>query len=334
MRQDAADGFTQLALHVLAHVPRDGPGDLLDRRHVEWSARVLPPRAQALLTADAATLAALWRSDPALDILDALPDLHTSLDAFRRTAARALADLRPADVAGPPLLRALQRLGPAGELMHATLGLLAPAFARVHAELGPALLRGRDELRPWLAALCEHVPDLAAARVELVWALGPRGRALPARLLVGCPGHLTDAATPAIVAAHEHAVCLSGQVDTTCPRSHVDGDEPATGPGSRVDAPDPTPHALTCPGGHHADATCPPGQTGYVHAEWSALARLARWLAPAPAALRDAHARWLASLDLSALLTSACALGLVAPADADALRTDRPARAALLAALA
>lgn len=84
----------------------------------------------------------------------------------------------------------------------------------------------------------------------------------------------------------------------------------------------------------HADATCPPGQAGHVRAEWSALVRLARWLAPAPAPLRDAHARWLATLELSALLTPACALGLVAPADAAALHTDRPARAALLAALA
>lgn len=284
MSLQPADDFTQLALHVLAHVPRSGPADLFDRRHVAAAARLFSPSARALLADDAATLAALWRGAPVLDVLDALPALHASLAALRRTVARPLADLVPADVAAPPLLRALQRLGPAGELVHALLGLLVDEFAAVHAaHLEPALARGRDALRPWLARLAEHVPGLAAARVELVWALGPRGRALPDRILVGCPGHLTDPAAAAVLAAHEHAVCTSGQVD-------------------------------------------------HVRGEWSALVRLARALRPAPDPLRDAHARWLASLDLDALLAAAAAADLVTPADAAALRARAADRAALLAA--
>lgn len=206
-----ADAFTQLVLHVLAHVPRAGPGDLHDPQHLAAAAPLWSPGARALLAEDAATLAALWRAAPALDRLDALPDLHASLAAFRRTAARPLAALGPGDVADPALLRALQALGPAGELVHALLGLLAPEFAEIHERaLAPMLTRAAADLAPWLAVLAAAVPGLAAARVELAWSLGGRGRALPARILVGAGG---DPRLPAVVAAHEHAVCTSGQVD-------------------------------------------------------------------------------------------------------------------------
>lgn len=259
-----ADAFTQLAVHVLAHVPRSGPADLHDAGHIAASARLFSPRASALLAEDAATLAALWRADPSLDALDGLPELHASLHSFRRTATRPLASVQADEVAAPPLLRALQRLGPAGELVHASLALLADEFAAVfNTEIEPIVRRGQDELRPWLTRLYAQIPGLADARIELVWALGPRGRAMPTRILIGCPGHLTDAATPAIVAAHEYAVCTSGQVD-------------------------------------------------HVHAEWSALVRLARsFKKTAPDPLRDAHARWLAGLDLADLLTAARDAGLV-----------------------
>ena len=48
----------------------------------------------------------------------------------------------------------------------------------------------------------------------------------------------------------------------------------------------------------------------YVRAEWSALSAVARQLADASDALRDAHASWLAGLDLAPLVTQARALGL------------------------
>lgn len=278
----AADGFTQLVFHLLAHVPRPGPGDLYDPHHVDASARRFGAATRALLASDAATLAALWR-DPALDILDALPDLHASLAAFRRTAARALAELTADDVACPDILFALQRLGAPAELVHATMGLVADEFARVHAaEIEPSLNVATGELEASLAPLAATVPGLAAARIELVWALGSRGRALPGRLLVGSPRADLDPRLPAVVAVHEHAVCTSGHVD-------------------------------------------------YLRAEWSALVRGARWLRPTP--LRDAHARWLASLDLSAIVAGARSLGLVAPDHAEQLRRDRHARGGLLAAL-
>jgi hypothetical protein len=277
----AADGFTQFVFHVLAHVPRPGPGDLHDRRHLDRSAQHFAAPTRALLASDAATLAALWRSSPALDVLDALPDLHASLPAFRRTATRTLAELTAGDVACPEVLSALQRLGPPAELVHATMSLVVDEFARVHAEaIAPELARASATIAAHLTPL--PIPGLTSARIELVWSLGPRGRALPGRLLIGAPREDIDPRLPAVVAAHEYAVSTSGQVD-------------------------------------------------YLRAEWSALLRAARWLRPTP--LRDAHARWLATLDLSAILDGAASLGLVPLHHARTLRHDRPARADLLAAL-
>lgn len=281
MRPAAADGFTQLALHLLAHVPRAGPGDLFAPEHLARCEPLFRRSTQALLRDDAATLAALWRASPALDLLDGLPELHASLPAFRRSASRALAELDAGDVASPELLHALQRLGAPAELVHATLALVLDEFERVHdAEIAPALHAAATTIGPALAALAEHAPGLAEARVELVWSLGTRGRAMPGRILIGCPAG--DPFTPAVVAAHEHAVCTSGHVD-------------------------------------------------YLRAEWSALVRGARWLRAADEPLRRAHARWLARLDLSALVAEALAAGLLDPADVASLRDERSARAERLA---
>lgn len=209
----AADGFTQLVFHVLAHVPRPGPGDLFDPLHRDRAAPHFSSATTSLLASDAATLSQLWHADRSLDVLDALPDLHASLPAFRRTATRALAELTAADVARPDVLSALQRLGPPAELLHATMGLVADEFARVHAEvIEPELARARDPIIASLAPLT-MIPDLATATIELVWALGPRGRSMPARLLIGSPRPDLDPRLPAVVAVHEYAVSTSGQVD-------------------------------------------------------------------------------------------------------------------------
>lgn len=214
MHVAAADGFTQLALHVLAHVPRPGPGDLFDPQHRDRAAPHFRAATNTLLASDAATLSALWRADPSLDAFDALPDLHASLPAFRRTAPRALAELTAADVTCPEVLFALQRLGPPAELLHATMSLLADEFAHIHADLiAPELASARDSIAASLAPLTPTIPGLAATTIELAWALGPRGRSLPTRILIGSPRPDLDPRLPAVVAVHEYAVSASGQVD-------------------------------------------------------------------------------------------------------------------------
>lgn len=266
-----ADDFNNLVFHVLAHVRRAGPEDLYDARHVMWARGVFSAEAQALLEEDAAMLGALAQAGADLVMLDAWPELHGSLAEFRRTAGRGLSEVRVEEVAEAWLLRTLQRAGLAGEVMHAAMGLLAGEFARVYARwIAPWGAAAAAAIEPWLARLMDVVPGLAETQVELVWALGRHGRALPGRVLVGCVDHEEDPVTPAIVAMHEYAVWSSGQVD-------------------------------------------------YVPTEIDALARGARWVAGAPARLREAHARWVAGLELGPLVTRALACGAIGRADAEGL---------------
>lgn len=270
MSLDVADGFTQLVFHVLAHVVRPGPENLYDDGYVAWARERFSAEATALLAEDAEVLGALAHAEY-LEVLDAWPQLHGSLAAFRRTAGRALAEVRADEVQEARLLKSLQGTGPAGEVMHAAMGLLAGEFAGVHARwIAPWGREAAAAVLPWTTALGEAAPGLASARVELVWALGRRGRALPGRVLVGCGDWRADPVTPAIAAMHEYAVWSSGQVD-------------------------------------------------YVRTELDALSRGARWVAAAPARLREAHARWLAGLELRPLVARAQRTGLIGAAVAGML---------------
>ncbi|MEZ4381288.1 MAG: hypothetical protein R3A79_08055 [Nannocystaceae bacterium] len=292
MAVTVADGYTQLALHVLAHVPQGGPGELYDARYVAWSTQALGDHG---LAADGAVIGARWRGDPGLAALHGLPELFGSLAALRRCAARPLASLRADEVASPALLAALQGQDEVTvELVFAALGLAAPGFtAELRATILPAMEEAREAVADAVDALLPAFPALAEARVELAWALGRRGRALPRRLLVGvgvgvgvgAPAAWSDgdAATSAVLAAHEHAV-----------------------------------------------RAC--AARSYAIAEWRALVEVAGRITRCPADLRDAHARWLADLDLSGVLAGALAAGLTTPAEIAAL-TAPGDRAAILAGL-
>lgn len=281
MNLGLADDYTALALHALAHVPRTSPANLADGWYLDWSARMFSPDVARQALDDGALLAAM----PGLDGLDLLPQLHRSLAAYRRTAARSLADVAPHEVADPAVLRALQRLGPLAELAHTTLALIAPAFARVHAaHIEPWGRAAIPLVSPWLAALAEHAPGLADARIELAWPLGQHGRAMPDRILVGCTDLTRDPPRSAILAMHEHAVLTS----------------------------------------QHAD---------HDRAEWDALRRAARWSASAAPPLRQAHAAWLAHLDLRSLVARLEHAGHLDPAAARHLLTAPNRRADDLRAL-
>lgn len=204
----AAEGYTQLVVHLLAHVPLTGPGNLFDARYVALVTGRIGSEDRALIEHDASLIARAWAADPRVDALHALVELHHDLDAFRRTSTRALAELRDDEVAAPGLLARLREL-PIGELVHATLALLDADFARMRRELvDAALARAIDELQPWLARLHVHVPELDAVPIELVFAMGPHGRALPGRILVGAPADWNglDPRDAALQAAHEALV--------------------------------------------------------------------------------------------------------------------------------
>ena len=212
-RLSATDAFTDLVLHVLAHVSVPGPEDLFEPRYVAWAEAATPADLHARLLADADVLAHRWSSAEGL-ALQAWPDLHRDLPAFFVTRARALADVRSDEVASPGVLARLQACTPAiGELVHAQLGLLAPWFAKMHNDVvTPAIAEVLDEVAEVLADAAALVPSFARERVELAWPLGPRGRGLAGRIVIGAPAPWNGMApaTTAVLALHEHAVrCAS-----------------------------------------------------------------------------------------------------------------------------
>lgn len=203
-----AEGYTQLVVHLLAHVPLAGPGNLADARYARFVAPHLRGDERALLEHDAGLLARLWAADPRLDALHGLVDLHGDLDGFRATAARPFAEVHAGEVASPELHALLHALPPA-ELVHTTLALLDDRFASMReAFVDAALARALGDVQPWLARLQVHVPELAAQPIELVFAMGPHGRALPRRVLVGASADWNglDPLAVAVQAAHEALV--------------------------------------------------------------------------------------------------------------------------------
>lgn len=208
-----ADEFTQLVFHVLAHAQLRGPGDVHDRRYVAWASERFDVADQQLLEHDSSLLARMWNEDARrYDALHRVCELHAGLEGLIACSDRSLAELSPHEVADPALLERLREL-PGAELLHATLALLAPGFARAFADLRPTLEHAAASVRAWIERLGQHCEGLTHARVELVWALGLHGRALSNRILVGAPAQWNGCtpARQAVLAAHEHTVA---QVDS------------------------------------------------------------------------------------------------------------------------
>ncbi len=280
-----ASDATQLALHLLAHLPLPGPGRLDDAAYLAWSASALPPEAREPIERDAPLLAGLYAHEPN-EALHALPELYRDLAQLHATAARELEALTDDDVADVAVLAALRRTPVLTELARAAMALAAPAFGRVFREQLAARCRaGAALVEPHLDEARAFHPALRDARVELAWPLGAQGRAFRSRIVVGVPDAFAplDPAFPAVLALHEAAV-----------RAHEPG---------------------------------APAPERYVRSEWAALVDVAKRIEPASSALRDAHAVWLASLSLDALLDHACALGLTHEARAARIARDRTERA-------
>jgi hypothetical protein len=281
--------FTDLVLHVLAHVPLGGAGCVHDPRYVAWARGRAPVELERLLHEDAAVLERVWSGAGAPEVVHGWPELLRSIAELRACARQELRTLSAVEVHAPAVLAALVAADrPELELLHATLCALAPWYADWHAaEVEPALRRAAEEVRPWLEPAVRVVPSLGDARLELAWALGPRGRGFPARIVVGAPApwHDLDARIPVVLAMHEQSV--------------IDG-----------------------------------GHASYVDAEWAALTGLAARMVGASAALREAHARWLASLELRPLLAALQAAGRITREQQAAVLSPPEQRAERFAALA
>jgi hypothetical protein len=211
-----ADGFAQLVAHVFAFVPLEQPGNLYDPRYVAWAREHVQASMHAMLEHDAALIGRHWRNDRRLDVLHGVFELQRDLDAFRRTAARALAELDAHEVRSPELLAllcgdAISPIAPIAELLHTTLALVADDFTAVLTGLALQLESARVQLEPLVHRLAAVVPEFEHARIELVWALGMHGRAFPDRILVGAPASWSGCspARQAVLAAHEHSVRAS-----------------------------------------------------------------------------------------------------------------------------
>lgn len=214
MQVRSADGFTQLVTHFLAHVPIAGPGNLGDPRYAAWLRRRTSDADRQTLEHDAGLLARLWAADPELEVLHGLCELHADLDGFRATTTRSLAELVAADVRDFALLERLRECS-AGELVHASLSSLLEGYIPILAELEGALTLACASVRTWLEPLAIHVPELEAVAIELVFALGEHGRALPRRILVGAPAAWNQLHPSRVVmlAAHEALVRSSALVE-------------------------------------------------------------------------------------------------------------------------
>jgi hypothetical protein len=288
-----ASDYTQLAFHGLAHLPIAGPARLYHEDYVEWSREHLAEPARVPIERDAAILTGLYTQTSGSAILQSIPELHADIAQLRLGAARDLDELTPADVLAPSLLALLQRSElPIVELFRAVIALAAPAYEGAwHGWLRAQCADGLEAVRAPLDEARQLSPELAIAKVELVWALGPRGRAFPERIVVGVPGGWGDLspALPAILALHEASVRARSREL------------------------------------HDADDT-----DRYVRAEWAALRELAGAMRHASPELRETHARWLGSLGLGALCAAAAHRDLCTLEEAEAIATQPAERVKLL----
>jgi hypothetical protein len=211
---EPTNDFTDLVLHVLAHVRLGGAGCVHDPRYAVWARGRAPAELERLLHEDAAVLERAWAGGRAPAVVHAWIELFGSIAALEACATHELQALSPAQVHDPAVLAGLVAADqPELELLHATLCALAPWYAGWRAaEVEPALRRAVTQVRPWLEPAVQVVPSLGGARIELAWALGPRGRGLPSRIVVGAPvpWHDLDARIPMVLAMHEQSVIDSG----------------------------------------------------------------------------------------------------------------------------
>lgn len=210
------DDFCELVLHVLAHVSLPEPGNLHDPRYVAWARAHMPASEAGWLREGVAVFERAWAGGVP-PVVHAWPELFGSIEAFRSSATSELALLSPGEVQAPEILRWAQAMGRADlELFHATLGALAPWYARWRTQtLESPLRESIAAVRPWVDEAREVVPSLDRVALELAWPLGAHGRAFARRIVVGAPGRWNELDPPvvAVLFMHEQRVRDGGAKD-------------------------------------------------------------------------------------------------------------------------
>lgn len=200
-----AGDFADLVFHLLSHVRASGPGSAFDARYVAWSRGAFEASVQARVEEDAEIIGARWH-----DALHRWPLLHDGLEGLVNTAKQELAAVRAEQVAEASVLTALQAIDdPVTEVVHASLSLLAGPWREVYAsQVAPALNEVQPQVDGVISQALVVAPQLGDRRIELSWALGPRGRAMPDRIVVGAPAPWNGQAPilSVVLALHEHAV--------------------------------------------------------------------------------------------------------------------------------
>jgi hypothetical protein len=199
--------FADLVFHALAHLPLSDHTTLFDPRYLAWAER-LPEETRAPFAEDATVLVRRWALRDAGG-LQFFPILQASIADFLVSARKEFRELRSDDVGSAPALDALRRVDEAlVEILRADLALAAREYEAVFAErIRPELARFCDPIAALSESLARHLPE----RIELSSVLGPRGRALGARIVVGAPLAWAEieTATPIVLALHEHLVRTS-----------------------------------------------------------------------------------------------------------------------------
>lgn len=222
MQIAGASAYVDLVFHALSLIP-PAAGAAPAARAASlyapaYAASLAAARHAELLEpiATDATLLSTLLADPApAQGVSLLAALHGSIDELVATARWDLSALAPAHAAAPEVLSWLQALPRAPlEILRADLLLLAPAFARYHAqELAPRVATFVAAAR---AVALDGLPLPEA--IEVSGTLGPHGRVLPStapaevgaaprpgRVIVGVADWGDPRPTLAL-AFHEHAV--------------------------------------------------------------------------------------------------------------------------------
>jgi len=206
MRVEPVSTFADLAFHGLAHVPLRGPESLHDPRYVAGCAASMEPSAREPLASDGPAIGAHIDAVGAGLAIQWLPRLHRDAESFARSAPLELSELREdhgCDAHALGILQATDQV--TVEWLRADLLLSQQAFLRARTELDGLVRAACAEI----AALLGSVRSVARPdRVGVALALGSRGRGFGDGVVVGVPAPWNglDAATPAVLALHEHAV--------------------------------------------------------------------------------------------------------------------------------